>query len=102
MAKLDKLAPDSVEVKHFPDVQLAIAAIRDHRRIKRIQIEDYRLEGVGANSYLSFMTFLQQQLFHSVRRFILVHPEPEPVNARLWKASGNGVCQLVSSLTWYR
>ena len=87
VVKFDKLAP--VNGKHAIDIQLAIAAIQDHICSKRVDVEDYRLDGMDVNSYLPFMTFLQQQYFDSVRRFQLFHPEPG--DAGLWKASGNGV-----------
>ena len=99
VVKFEKFAP--VDGKHAIDIQLTIAAIQDHISSKSVDVEDYRLDGMDVNSYLPFMTFLQQQYFDSVRRFQLFHPEP--CDAGLWKAGGNGVSQLILiMLTSYR
>jgi len=72
------------------DIRVAIARLREQIAAKKVLTVEFSLDDVGVNSYMSFMNFLQNREFETVRRFLLIHPTP--VSGGQWDVAGNGVC----------
>jgi hypothetical protein len=94
LEKLEQTGANNSE--NSRDILVALALLREQMAVKRVIVEDYRLDDVGVNSYMPFMNFLQHREYETVRRFLLIHPRP--VSGGQWDAAGNGVCLLKTLL----
>ena len=88
--RLDKFEISKATNENISDVVVAVALLREQLAAKKVVTEDYRVDDVDVNSYMSFMNFLQNREYERVRRFLLIHPRP--VSGGQWDVAGNGVC----------